>query len=254
MCVGFDEQVVRPEDRELADLLQQFVCVRVLRMNEVDIGLFQFDYDLTWMSFFLNADNRVYSRYGGRDAESDDGRLSIRGLKTTMKRVLDLHRQAGRVETKTPVSDRPRRPADYFKVPENACLHCHQVWEGLRGWQRKEGTFDPASLYVYPPPENIGLELDVNDGNRVVKVLPDTPAGRAKLQPGDELRRVAGVNILAQGDVFWALHNAPAQGPLPVDLVRQGRNVTAQLELPPGWRKTDLSWRQSMVEEMKHPK
>jgi serine protease Do len=221
-------------------------------MNDVDLALFQFDYDLTWMSFFLDADQRIYSRYGGRDAQSDEGRLSTRGLKVAMRRVLDLHRQAQRTKTKPPEPRKPQLPRDLFPIKENSCLHCHQVWEGLRDRQRKGGTFNPASLYVYPLPENVGLELDVHAGNRVVKIRPDSPAGRAKLQPGDELRRIAGVDILAQGDVLWALHNAPAQGALPVEWTRQGKSMTAVLELPAGWRKTDLSWRQSIVREAKY--
>jgi serine protease Do len=228
------------------------VCVRLVRMNDVDLALFQFDYDLTWMGFFLDANNRIYSRYGGRDAQSDEGRLSIDGLKVTMRRVLDLHRQAQRTKTEPPAPHKPKLPRDLFPVQENSCLHCHQVWEGLRNRQRKEGTFDPASLYVYPLPENIGLELDVHAGNRVVKVLPDSPASRAKLQPGDELRRIAGEDILAQGDVLWALHNAPAKGPLPIEWMRKEQSLTAVLELPSGWRKTDLSWRQSMIKEEKY--
>ena len=35
-------------------------------MNHVDLARFEFDYDTTWTSFFLDADLNVYSRYGGR--------------------------------------------------------------------------------------------------------------------------------------------------------------------------------------------
>jgi hypothetical protein len=227
-------------------LLRQFVCVRILAMNDVDLALFQFDYDLTWMGFFLSADNRIYSRYGGRDAKSDDGRLSVQGLKVAMGRVLERHRQPPGGK---PAPHRPRLPHEVFRVDRKACLHCHQVWEGLRARQRKEGTFEAASLYVYPPPENVGLELDVPAGNRVVKVRPGSPAARAGLRAGDEVRRIGEVDVLAQGDVFWALHNAPSPGRLAVGYARGGRTATTVLELPAGWRKTDLSWRQSMANE-----
>ena len=47
--MGYDEQVVRPTDNELAELLGEFICVRILTMNGVDLSVFQFDYDVTWM-------------------------------------------------------------------------------------------------------------------------------------------------------------------------------------------------------------
>jgi hypothetical protein len=227
--------------------MQRFVCVRVLRMNDVDLALFQFDYDLTWMGFFLGPDGRVYSRYGGRDAESDEGRLSLKGLKTTMRRVLARHEELAGAEP--PPAHKPQLPADLFPVRRDSCLHCHQVWEGLRERDRKAGRFDPASLDVYPLPENIGVELDVDAGSRVLKILAKSPAERAKILPGDELRRIADVELLSQGDVQWALHNAPAKGPLTVELVREGRRLKLTLELPPGWRKTDQSWRRSILSE-----
>lgn len=43
---------------------EEFVKVRVVKMNGVDIGLFQFDFDLTWMCFFMNANGFIYGRYG----------------------------------------------------------------------------------------------------------------------------------------------------------------------------------------------
>jgi hypothetical protein len=224
------------------------VCVRIVRMNDVDIALFQFDYDLTWMGFFLSADKKIYSRYGGRDAGSDEGRMSINGLKVTMRRVLELHRRELAAKVKAPPPPAPKRPQDVFRVTAN-CLHCHQVWEGMRERQRETGTFDPASLWVYPLPENVGLVLDVDAGSRVAKVLPGSAAGRAGMKPGDELSRVGGVNVLAQADVLWALHNAPAKGRLGVEYRRDGRSRTAALELLPGWRRTDMSWRQSILKE-----
>jgi hypothetical protein len=233
------------------DLERRFVCVRITAINDVDLALFQFDYDLTWMGFFLSADNRIYSRYGGRDATSDEGRLSVKGLKATMLRVLDAHRQPART---TAVAPKPVRPHELFAVNRKACLHCHQVWEGLRSRQRKEGTFDLESLHVYPLPENIGVELDVHDGRRVVKVLPGLSAERAGVRVGDELRRVADVSILSQADVQWALHRAPAKGTLAMEVLRQGRVAKILLTLAPGWRRTDTSWRESMAAEAKRPK
>ena len=66
-CGQFDEQVKRLNE-EIADVADKYVRVRLVRITGVDLRLFDFDYDVTWFAFFLNADEHVYGRYGGRDA------------------------------------------------------------------------------------------------------------------------------------------------------------------------------------------
>ena len=41
----------------------------MVRMNGVELGQFQFDYDQTWSAMFLLADGTVLARYGTRNAE-----------------------------------------------------------------------------------------------------------------------------------------------------------------------------------------
>ena len=45
-----------------------FVRVRLTQITGYDLRLFDFDQDLTWAAFFMNADGYVYGRFGGRDA------------------------------------------------------------------------------------------------------------------------------------------------------------------------------------------
>ena len=45
VCAGIDSAVLL-EESELAPLLNQFVCVRIIDANALDLKLFQFDYDL----------------------------------------------------------------------------------------------------------------------------------------------------------------------------------------------------------------
>ena len=61
-------------------------------MRGVDLNIFDFDYDLTWAAFFLNAKEHIYGRYGGRDAGSADGRLSLAGLRYALRAALAAHR------------------------------------------------------------------------------------------------------------------------------------------------------------------
>jgi hypothetical protein len=217
-------------------------------MNEVDIGLFQFDYDLTWMAFFLDANERIYSRYGGRDAQSAEGRVSVAGLKHTMRRVLEQHRQPVRV---TPAPRKPVLPGDLFAAKGKGCMHCHHVWEGLRQAAFLTGKADQELYFVYPLPENLGLELDSTLGNKVTSVRPKSPAHKAGLCAGDVLESIEKTRILAQGDVMWALHNAPAEGSLSLRYQRAGEGRTVALDLENGWKRTDLSWRKSLKKAKK---
>lgn len=227
--------------------MQQFICVRILRMNGVDIGLFQFDYDLTWAAFFLSAEEYIYSRYGGRDAEDAEGRMSIGGLKYTMRLVLQAHAQGEGRSTRQERTVLPVEKA--FPVKGKGCLHCHQVYEGLRKEARRQGTFRPEMLWVYPLPENIGLVLDVEAGNRVVRVLPDSPAARAGLQAGDLLVTVGTVRIRSQADCMYALHGAAQEGDLTIQYQRGNEIRQTAIRLPYGWKKSDNSWRPSLRKE-----
>src|SRR5262245_18892303 len=86
-----DEQLAR-RDRELVDLLDQFVCVRLIQANGLDLSLLRFDFDLTRSLVFLNADRTVYGRYGSR-ADKDASRLvTIEGLRKSMAAALALHK------------------------------------------------------------------------------------------------------------------------------------------------------------------
>nr|MDQ3624355.1 thioredoxin family protein [Verrucomicrobiota bacterium] len=62
-CAGIDAQVLLQET-DLAPVLDQFVCVRVINANALDLSLFQFDYDLSFSTMFFNGDGTVYGRYG----------------------------------------------------------------------------------------------------------------------------------------------------------------------------------------------
>lgn len=57
-CAQLDEQVVE-RDPGVRDLLDKFVCVRIVQTNGMDLSLFQFDYDQSWAAFFMNADTTV---------------------------------------------------------------------------------------------------------------------------------------------------------------------------------------------------
>ena len=78
----FDAQVVlTPKDSPLGKVLSEYVCVRVVRMDDVDIGLFDRDWNNAIYFFVLNADEQIYMRYGGRESESPDTYNSVDSMR-----------------------------------------------------------------------------------------------------------------------------------------------------------------------------
>ena len=214
-------------------------------MRGVDVANIQFDYDLVFSVMFINGNGKVYGRYGGRTPWNAESRVSLDGLKYTMRQVLDAHRpdlQRENPQAKTVFArDLPGL--------QGSCIHCHQVWEGLRRRERNAGTFQPSSLYVYPRPENIGLSLDVDEGNLVVGIRSRSPAEQAGLSSGDKISRIGKTPVYSQADVSWALHKAPISGDVVVQFSRNEVQDQVTLTLERHWKETKLSWRASMRNE-----
>lgn len=64
-----DDKISRA-DSPLAGLLDQFVCVRVVKMNGVNRHVFEFDRDVPYVAMIVNADGAVYGRWGTRVSSS----------------------------------------------------------------------------------------------------------------------------------------------------------------------------------------
>ena len=68
----FDAQVVlSPKDSPLGKVLSEYVCVRVVRMDDVNIGLFDRDWNNAIYFFVLNADGEVIRRGSGLPRKAD---------------------------------------------------------------------------------------------------------------------------------------------------------------------------------------
>lgn len=217
-------------------------------MRGVDLDLFDFDYDLTWMSFFLHPDGTVYGRYGGRDADSADSRVSLAGLRYALEAALARHR---RMESHPPPPEtKPPRTVEQYpaarRMPERACIHCHQVYDLRRESLQAAGKWRLDELWVYPLPENIGLTLEVDRGDRIARIAEDSSAARAGLQAGDRLLTIDDRPIASFADVQYALHRAPGRGTLTIAWQHDKETYKRELPLAEGWRKTDISWRWSL--------
>jgi len=233
-------------DPQIADLARRFVLLRLTRMRGVNLDLFDFDYDLTWMAFFLTPEAQVLGRYGGRDAGSADGRVSLAGLRYSMQAALQVYARQAPNQEKPPISRTVEQLPTIRRLPAQACVHCHQVYDLRREHLQTLGKWSLDELWVYPLPENVGLTLEVERGNVIARVALELPAARLGLERGDELTAVNGIATASLADVQYGLHRAPAEGQIPVRWRRQGRPMAGVLQLPAGWRRTDLSWRWSL--------
>ena len=237
-------------------------------MNQVDLARFEFDYDTTWTGFFLDADLKVYSRYGGRDHRVADARLSPESLVQTMSEVLDTHRQllklpvperAVRAAVEThPVPVATSEPEDIPLLQENheGCVHCHQIQEYRHLQAYHDGKFDRRLLFGYPLPEALGISVSRENGHLIDKIIAGSAAESSGLRSGDLVHSVNSIPVRSEYDLRWALHRAPETGPIKFQLRRKTADegptdatevrVDAELTPPPRWRQTDLGWRKSL--------
>jgi predicted metalloprotease with PDZ domain len=215
-----------------------------VKIAGLDLRRFEFDYDLTWFAFLLNADETIYGRYGGRDASDAEARLSMKGLRRALDRALEAHKNSPPAQE---LAGKQQRAEDFASAQKHrGCIHCHNVNEFARADSRAAGVWDRASAWVYPLPENVGITLDVDAGDLVKSVAPRSAAENAGLKPGDRLATLNGHGVASFADASFSLHKAPAKGEIRVSWLRAGKEMSGTLALTDGWRKTDLSWRPSM--------
>jgi hypothetical protein len=252
-CKSLDAQVVRPEDGELARLLNNdFIPVRIVNFKGVDMNLFKFDYDLTFAVLMMNANGYTYSRFGTMDATHTTERMSIAGLKKAMRDVLALHKNGGMQAAmpalpKFTLDDMPSYRRN--RVAQEECAHCHFANNFRIKELRAAGKFTKDVLLQYPLPENIGITLDVDNNNVVKAVLPDSPAQRGGVQPGDVIMRANESPVFTSADLQFVLNAVPDEGQVSLQVSRGGKmQPPITLQLSKGWRRTDISWRASQAD------
>ncbi|MBL8890542.1 MAG: thioredoxin family protein [Planctomycetaceae bacterium] len=264
-CVKLDDDLL-DQDESVRPLLEQFVCVRQVSTNGLDLSLFQFDTDQSWAMFLLNADGTIYGRFGTRSHSTQwDGDVSLAGLAETLRGALELHRnypnnvsrlvgkrgpalEFGAPEEYPSLSGRFTNSLDYSGRVVDSCIHCHQIGDAQRELYLARGKPIPEEvLFPYPHPKSIGLILDSKTRSKVQRVEKGSIAERGGFLPGDSIETMAGQGILSMADIQWVLHGVPASGgQVPVEVQRDGGAERLTLELPTEWRRGgDLSWRAS---------
>ena len=73
-----------------------------------------------------------------------------------------------------------------------------------------KGTFKRDMLWRYPLPENVGIKIQRDDGRVIEAIIPNSPADRARLKPGDEIILLATQPIASIADCSFTSHLAVA--------------------------------------------
>lgn len=251
-CIGMDGAVL--EDASLAPLLDQFVCVRVINANALDLAKFQFDYDLSLSALVFNADGTVYGRFGSWTHQKEPENKSLDSFKRALEAALVIHKgypgnkaalagkQGGPVPYQRPV-DFPSLSAKYpskldweGKVMQS-CVHCHMVGDAFRAARReKEGRLTMELIYPHPSLETLGALLAADQVATIESVAPSSAAASAGLRPGDRIEALDGQPLISAADVAWVLHRAPESGSVRLTIARDGAKQEAALPLAAGWR------------------
>ena len=259
-CMGLDAGVLSAE--ELKPLLRQFVCVRLINANAIDLARFQFDYDLSFSAIMFNGDGTVYARYGSWKHQKDSSDKTTTGFKRALEGGLKLHagypqnqaalagKQGGQTPFKSPLeipglAGRYKRDLDWDGKVLASCVHCHMVGEAYRNSFRVQSKPIPTNLiFPMPMPETIGITLAPDQMALVQGVAAGSIAARSGIRAGDQLLALDRQPLVSPADVSWALHRAPDDGMILASLRSGQAERSVRITLPDGWRtKADISKR-----------
>jgi len=250
----FDAQVVlSPKDSPLGKVLSEYVCVRVVRMDDVDVGLFDRDWNNAIYFFVLNADEQIYMRYGGRESQNPDTYNSLDSLRIALEQGLALHRKY--LQDGQPKQERPK-PLFPREMPllvertfaQRQCVECHLIGDFQNIQRERDGKLDKLSqLYRSPDIKTIGISLDVPQG-LVVKEATGAVAA-AGMKAGDRIAAWNGIPVWTFGDVQYRYDKVDRLAKsVKITVDRGGQPVELAVELPARWWWTDLRFRQSSVD------
>lgn len=233
--------------------MSQYVCVRITRMDNVDLGLFEHDRYNTLYFYILNPDEQIYLRYGGRDSGSQDSYLDLNSIELALEKGLELHKkyQAGEIaKTERP---KPVFAKEYPLLAERtfargACVECHLIGDFQLQHREADGTLDKArDMYRSPDIKKIGIGLDVPKGLVVKEV--SGPAAEAGMLPGDRIAAVEGTTVWTFADLQHRYDKVP-RGAKSVRFTvdRAGKPVDLTITLPKLWWYYDISFRQLTID------
>ncbi len=238
-----------PLDSPRGELLQQYVCARVTDLRNVDIGLFEYDRNNALYYFIMNADEYIYMRYGGRDADAADKYLDYDSLQLALEKGLEMHEKykAGKLpEQPRPKPFFPREIASLkaAEMDRGRCVECHLIQDYQLRDREADGSLDKVrDMYRYPDIERIGIKLDIPKGLAVKSA--SGAAAEAGMQPGDIITALEGDPVHTFGDLQFRYDKVPRPDTESIQLTVQRGETTEDLTiaLPQEWWWTDIYYR-----------
>lgn len=263
-CMGLDTAVLMESD-SLNSLLDQFVCVRVINANSLDLTKFQFDYDLSFSTLFFNGDGTVYGRYGSWTHQKNSADQTLVGYKRALEAALAVHKgypankaslapkQPGPIPFVNPtdmpkLAEKYKRELDWDGKVVGSCIHCHMIGDAMRtSYREKRKPVPDEWVYPMPAPDTIGMLLAADQVAQVSEVKAGSIADKAGVKAGDEIVSLAGQPLVSVADVAWVLHRSGKSDQHEMVVRRGGAEMKVTLDLPEGWRQaTDTTGRVSV--------
>ncbi len=251
--------MLSPKDSPLGKQLSQYVLLRITRMDDTDVGLFDRDWNNTIYFFALNAEEQMYFRYGGRDAASPDTYLNVDSLELALRQGLERHRQYLAGALKLPERPKPMFPREIPLLVQRTfaqrqCVECHLIGDFQNIQREQDGVLDKLThLYRSPDIKTLGIELDVPKG-LVVKATSGA-ALAAGMQAGDRIVTWEGAEVWTCGDLQYRYDKVDRRAEKVTAQIergelgdRGGSSVGLTIALPERWWWTDLRFRQSSVD------
>ena len=233
--------------------MSQYVCVRIPRMDNVDIGLFEHDRYNTLYFYILNGDEHIYMRYGGRDATSQDAYMNLNSLELALQKGLELHGRYLKGEIRRAERPKPMFPREIPLLVERTfargnCVECHLIGDFQLQQREAENKLDKmVEMFRSPDIKAIGIHLDVPKG-LVVKEARDAVA-TAGMRPGDQITAINGRTVYTFADLQHAYDKVERTAKsVQLTVERDGTPVELAVALPVRWWYTDIRYRQLTVD------
>lgn len=224
-------------------------------MKGVNISLFEFDRHNALYYFVLNAEENIYLRYGGRDAESPTKYLNMESLELALSQGLEQHKlyQEGKLvfgARPSPLYPRDIKLLDEKIIKKNHCVECHQIADYQTLKKEKSGTLDKLhDMFLSPDIKALGIELDVPRG--LVVASAGGAASASGMLAGDVISEINSKSILTFGDLQYQLNKVPRDAQFISMAVARGKEKKElRIQLPDQWWVTDLGYRYLSVDPL----
>jgi len=218
-CVKLDDAVLDSDPR-IQKLRAQFVSVRIVSNNGLDLNLFRIDPDQSFAAIVFAPEGKVLARYGTRSHRTEwEEDVSVEGFAATLEGSLQLFQKRSSSEAKwigkqpepmelrfpeklPALRDRYKSKLEEGSNLVKSCIHCHQVGEAIRdlAWDQS-GELKEENLFIYPNPKILGMILDPRTRTMVRRIVAGTPAAKAGVLPGDEIVELNGQIVLSTADI-----------------------------------------------------